>query len=110
MADLTHTAGTTLRGNFTYNQPDGTPVDLTGYTVTMWAKQDCGERIPFILDNVDAASGIIAYHLHSGNGTNPPALNSSDLEAGKQAEWVTSIQSNSNYDDTRLIRGTIDVR
>jgi len=109
MADVKHIRGTTLRGNFNYNQPNGDAFDLTGYTVTMYIKQDCGEKIPMTVDDTDAATGVIAYHLHSGSSSTPPTLNSLNLEAGKEATWTIEIVSDTSYDDTRKYEVPVDV-
>lgn len=46
--NITCRIGSVLRKTFTYENPDGTPVDLTGYTVTMPIRRSYGAAV--ILD------------------------------------------------------------
>jgi len=59
------TIGNTIKGSYTFREPDGSPSDLTGYDVVVWIDPDNSDVIPIPSDDADKANGVITFNLHS---------------------------------------------
>jgi len=93
--------------NVTYNDPAGTPIDITGYTAALQIRTSPLART-YVLSLTDedgititGDEGLLAIHA--------TALQTADIVNGKYSYDLEITSPNPSYVVTRLIQGTVEV-
>jgi hypothetical protein len=107
--DITIKAGTDFQLQVTYKNPDGSPVNLTGFSARMMVKRDYSDATPLVsLTTVDSTQGLLT--LGGAAGTIDIWI--------KNAHTTTLAKGTGVYDleivsgsglVTRLLEGSVEI-
>lgn len=93
--------------NFTYKQPNGTPVNITNYTAALQVRTSPLARTAVLtLENgsgitITGSSGLLEVHA--------TAAQTADITNGRYSYDLEITSPGPSYTVTRLVQGTIEV-
>lgn len=106
--DITIEQGATFTRTFTYEEPEGTPVDLTGYGISAMVRGKPSDASPLLTFAVSAIALSAGQFQLWASATATAALSASDPPSRRTGVWDCELWNGSTC--TKLVYGDVFIK